>query len=95
MSLRRSANWMCALDDRILEHLEQENWSSPKIMASRPRFRASQGRFQERCKMLSYAGLIAPIYEEANMYEITGEGQQYLAGDLDAEYLPKPSPKAI
>jgi len=45
--------------------------------------------------MLSYAGLIAPIYEEANMYEITGEGQQYLAGDLDAEYLPKPSPKAI
>jgi hypothetical protein len=90
MVFRRSASWMCALDDRILEHIEEESWSSPTVMESRPEFRASRARFRERCNWLAYAGLIAPLYDGCSMYELTGEGQQYLCGDLDAEYLPRP-----
>ncbi|ELY99457.1 hypothetical protein [Natrialba asiatica] len=41
--------------------------------------------------MLSQVGLVAPIFEDSNMYEITCEGQGYLDGDLDAENRPEPS----
>jgi len=90
MVFRRSASWMCTLDDRILEHLEDESWSSPAVMASQPALRASRARCRERCHMLKYAGLVAPLYRGCDMYEITGNGQQYLRGDLDAEYLRRP-----
>lgn len=39
--------------------------------------------------MLSDAGLIAPMSDDAEMYEVTGEGQRYLKGDLDAEHQPR------
>ena len=80
---------MQQLDERILEHLAEESWSSPSVMASRPEFRwASEARLRERCKMLGYAEFIAPIAGE--MVEITTWGQLYLAGELDAEHQPRP-----
>lgn len=46
--------------------------------------------------MLSDAGLVAPIFEDANMYELTGEGQRYLEGELDAaKHIDRPSPHAV
>lgn len=81
------------LDDRILEHLNEESWSSVSVMASRPEFRASKARIRERCQMLASAGLIAPIHHE--MYEITTWGMLYLEGEIDAAHQPLPSARAL
>lgn len=86
---------MCTLDERILEHLSEDSWSTPRHMSRVMRFDASRGRVAERCRMLSQVGLIAPIYEGSNMYEITGEGLEYLSGELDVEHRPRPSPRAL
>lgn len=45
--------------------------------------------------MLAQAGLFAPLYEVTDMYEIVGEEKQYLSGNLDAGYLPRPSTNAV
>lgn len=92
---RKPARWMCTLDERIIEHVDENAWASPKTMEQAIKFNASERRIRERCKMLSDVGLIAPIYEGADMYEITAEGQEYLDGDLDVEHLPRPSQQAL
>ncbi|MCU4926636.1 hypothetical protein OB905_11695 [Halobacteria archaeon AArc-dxtr1] len=92
---RKPARWMCTLDERILEHLNDDSWSTPRHMARVMKFDASRHRVSERCWMLAQAGFIAPLFEESKMYEITGEGQQYLEGKLDAENRPRPSPQAL
>jgi hypothetical protein len=53
------------------------------------RFTASEDRIEERCEELRDAGLIAPIYRGAPMYELTTLGYLYLAGELGAESLPR------
>lgn len=86
---------MCTLDERILEHLEEDSWSTPRYMSKEFRFNASRGRVEERCRKLTQAGLIAPIYEDANLYDITSDGQQYLEGELDAEHLSVTSQRPV
>ena len=76
---------MQQLDDRILEHLAEEPWSSPTVMAAHPDFRASRGRLAERCAVLASVELVAPIGERT--VEITQWGRLYLEGDLDAATL--------
>ncbi|APW99377.1 hypothetical protein CHINAEXTREME_17070 [Halobiforma lacisalsi AJ5] len=88
MKQRHSASWMEQLDDRILEHLDEEPWSSVSVMASRSCFRASKARIRERCQMLARAGLIAPVHHD--MYEITTWGIRYLEGEIDADHQPRP-----
>ncbi|WP_242634235.1 hypothetical protein [Natrinema longum] len=56
---------------------------------------ASRGRVDERCQLLSQVGLVAPIFEDSNMYEITCEGTEYLDGELDVGNRPTPSPRAL
>jgi len=86
---------MCALDERILEHLSEDPWSTPKHMSRIIKLTASRERVEERCLLLSQVGLVAPILEESNMYEITCEGEEYLDGELDVENRPTPSLKLI
>lgn len=77
---------MCALDDRILEYLHEEGWQSPQMMAQRDEFEdASQARINERCERLAHAGLIAPLWSDC--FELTGEGERYLDGEFDADWL--------
>ncbi|RZH67191.1 hypothetical protein ELS17_15705 [Natrinema altunense] len=90
---RKPACWMCTLDERILEHLSEDSWSTPRHMSQAVKLTASRGRVEERCLMLSQVGLVAPIFEDSNMYEITDEGQGYLDGKLDVENRPEPSPR--
>ncbi|ARS89650.1 hypothetical protein B1756_07800 [Natrarchaeobaculum aegyptiacum] len=92
---RKPARWMCTLDERILEYLEEEGWSTPKLISQRMKFNASRGRVEERCEMLAQVGLIVPIYEGSEMYELTGDGRDYLVGGVDVELRPRPSPDAI
>lgn len=89
---RKPARWMCTLDERILEHLGNRSWETPGTISTVPKFNASKSRVEERCEMLAEAGLVAPLYEDTDMYEITSEGEQYLSGELDAGYLPRPKP---
>lgn len=81
---------MQQLDDRLLELLREEGWSSPSIAASRPSLHASRARCRERFRWLTYAGLAAPFADDC--YELTTWGQLYLEGDLDAAHQPRPSP---
>lgn len=82
---------MQQIDERILEYIDAEGWVTPRILASRPRFRhASLDRLRERLEWLVYAGLLAPI--SGYMVDITTEGARYLDGDLDARDQPRPSP---
>jgi len=89
MAFRRSATWMEQIDDRILEHMDDEPWSSPSVMASLTEFSASRARLAERCRLLADAGLIAPVTSET--YEITTWGMRYLDGEIDAQHQPRPS----
>ncbi len=90
---RKSAEWMVQLDERILEKIASEGWSTPTIMEKSIEFSATKGHIRNRCKRLQYAGLIAPIHGE--MYELTGEGRRYLNGDLNARHLPYPNAAAV
>lgn len=92
---RKPARWMCTLDERILEHLEEDSWSTPRYMGQVIGFNASRGRIRERCRMLTQAGLITPAFGDHYMYEITSEGQEYLDGELDDESRPTPSPRSL
>lgn len=53
------------------------------------RVTASEDRIEERCRELHDAGLVAPIYRGASMYELTTLGYLYLADELGAESLPR------
>jgi hypothetical protein len=81
---------MQQLDDRILEHLDEEGWLSPRVMVSQSEIdEASKSRIHERCEFLVYAGFAAPLTD--TMYEITRWGQLYLEGEVDAEHCPRPT----
>lgn len=86
--MRKTATWMQLLDERILEHIDEEDWATPRTMFRDVNFeglRASEGRIRERCEKLAQAELIAPVHND--MYEITTTGKLYLEGELDAENL--------
>jgi len=80
---------MKQLDERILEHLDEEGWATPSIMAKTPRFSASEEHIRERCQMLRYIGFIDVIH--GRMYELDTDGKLYLNGEVDARYRPKPT----
>ncbi|PLK19973.1 hypothetical protein CYV19_12245 [Natronobacterium gregoryi SP2] len=88
---RKPARWMCTLDERILEHLAEDTWSTPRHISRTIKFHATRRRIKERCQLLVQVGLIAPVVEDSNMYEITHQGEEYLEGELDVENHPKPS----
>jgi hypothetical protein len=87
--MRQNAYWMKKEDDRILEILKEETWSSPKLIASRPSIDISEGHIRERLMFLWYAGLVYQIWDDG--YEITSEGLRYLDGQLDASHQPWPT----
>lgn len=90
MSMRKRAEWMQQLDERILEYIHEEEWASPRLMSKVEELRGSEGRIKERCVWMHRAGLLAPLFEGANSYELTTEGLLYLRGSLDAEHLTDP-----
>jgi len=92
---RKPAKWMVPLDERILEILKAEGWSSPRYIAQKVSLRASVGRVRERCRMLTYAQMIEPLTRQFQNYDITGYGLRYLEGRLDASNQPWPSAKKV
>lgn len=60
-------------------------------IGSRPQagVQRSESHIRERCQILQYAGLIAPI--SGDLYELTIDGVHYLDGKIDARYRPWPT----
>lgn len=82
---------MSQLDERIIEHLDDDGWATPATMSRSFCFTASEDRIEERCRALQDAGLVAPLYPDGEMYELTVVGTLYLDGELDAGTLPRRS----
>lgn len=75
---------MTQADDRILETLEDSGLRlSPRILAANIDY--SRHYIARRLAKLEEEGLVTKIDE--GLYEITDQGRDYLAGDLDAEDL--------
>jgi predicted transcriptional regulator len=94
--MRKTATWMRWLDERLLEHLQENGWSTPSLIAEHPNFEdreVSRGRIRERLQMLADAGLVGREHED--VYEITRSGQLYLEGEIDAEHRPDPRRERI
>nr|WP_237560635.1 MarR family transcriptional regulator [Halostella litorea] len=76
---------MSRADDRILEHLSEDGPDTPKEMADSDRVRFFRQHINARCKTLVEYRLL--VHLGNGVYDITREGEQYLAGDLDARDL--------
>lgn len=83
--MRFDADWMSRADDRILEHLAEEGPDTPKKMSESGRVRFSRQHINARCKKLVDYGLL--LHLGNGVYDITREGEQYLAGELDVQTL--------
>jgi DNA-binding PadR family transcriptional regulator len=79
--MRLSGRWMKGADDRILEFLDEEGPSSPKKMHDDGRVRFSRGYINARCQELAEHGLVQTLGN--GIYQITEDGEAYLAGELD------------
>lgn len=90
---RKSADWMIQLDERILEQIENDGWTTPGMLARKSDFPTYRGAISDRCKRLHYVGFIEPFHAE--MYDLTVEGRLYLKGDLDARHQPIPKASAV
>lgn len=86
MTERNSAGWQIMLDDRVLEHLREEGWSSPRVMESCFDFNATEGRIRERCELLAHAEFLRFVTDD--MVELTERGERYLDGEFDANHIP-------
>jgi len=71
-------------DERILEFLATEDMAGPSLIASEVFRKISAGHVAERLAKLEYAGLAYRAGTDS--FDLTAEGERYLAGDLDAEY---------
>lgn len=82
--MRKPADWMYpSTDDAILETLQEEGNQQPVHVAEKiNRHRKYVG---ERLRKLAEYGLVENLGR--GLYRITDEGEQYLAGELDASGL--------
>jgi hypothetical protein len=91
--MRKNAYWMKQQDDRILEYIDAEGFSSPSLIATEDSIDISEGHIEERLLMLWYAGFVAQLWSDT--YELTSEGRRYLDGDLDASHQPTPTVERV
>ena len=90
---RKSADWMIQLDERILEKIETDGWTTPGMLAKNSKFPEYEGVISDRCDRLHYVGFIEPFH--GKMYDLTVEGRLYLQGEIDAKHQPYPKASAV
>jgi hypothetical protein len=83
--MRASGQWLCALDDRIMDHLAATARSSPAAMAAEPLADVTRELIDERCRILARVGFLVLTY--GGTYELTMMGLRYLDGELDPTLL--------
>jgi len=93
---RRSADWLCHLDERLLEALDEAEDPMTAWQLAFDIESPSRMRVRERCRVLADAGFVVvlqrlPMREQ---YEITSWGERYLEGEVDADLRrPVPAPR--
>ena len=90
MTIRKTARWQQSIDDRILEHLRDESWSSAGIMSKKSGIHATEAQVRERCRVLADVDLVAFLTDDMDLVELTTTGKQYLDGEVDVELYPRP-----
>ena len=90
MTIRQNASWQERLDERILEALDEEPWSTPELLAIEVPLDATENQVRDRCKRLADAELIDLDLEDGWRVELTGLGKRYLEGETDMEYHRRP-----
>ena len=90
MTIRKTACWQWSLDDRILEHLRDESYSTARRMAKLPGIHATEAQVQERCEVLADVDLVGFLTRDKDFVELTIWGQRYLEGKVDVENYPVP-----
>jgi hypothetical protein len=94
MNIRRTGEWMTALDDRILEYLDDDTAATPRTIARSQRHPVSTQYTRERLRVLSQAGYVEPFTDDFELYSLTTWGRRYLEGEARAdEIVPRPSPR--
>lgn len=82
--MRPRVEWMTQADERILEFLQEKDIvASPAVIAANIDYTGEY--ISRRCRKLADAGLVQRA--DATNYRLTTRGEQYLAGDVDAEEL--------
>ena len=86
--VRHNAAWMLACDERLLERLESEGWSTVRSLARAVGL--PRGTTRDRVRMLADAGLVAFATTDRDLVHLTGSGTRYLAGERDQALHPHP-----
>ena len=96
MTIRRNASWQDRLDERILELLDEESWSTPAVMVLDVPIEATKAQIRDRCKVLADAGLVAIEPDDGWMIHLKTRGKLYLEGEVDIDLYPSPrSPRTL
>jgi len=90
MTIRKTARWQQTLDERILEHLDDEPWSTPELMELVNGIDATAAQIRDRCRVLADADLVAIHNTNAKNIELTTLGALYLKGEADIDLYPRP-----
>jgi hypothetical protein len=90
MTIRKTAKWQQTLDERILEHLDDEPWSTPELMELVEGIDATAAQIRDRCRVLADAELVAIYMNKGWNVEITTLGLLYLNGEADIDLYPRP-----
>lgn len=96
MAIRLNDRWQHRLDERILELLSDEPWSTPAIMETELPIRATERQIKERCMMLADAEMIGLDPADNWRCELDTRGELYLEGEVDMELYDTPrSPRSL
>ncbi|ELZ84431.1 hypothetical protein C453_12831 [Haloferax elongans ATCC BAA-1513] len=86
--MRKRADWMKRIDDRILEIIRQDGNLTPVALSRDglvPRIDIGRQYAGVRCRELTKYGLLERV--DKGLYGITELGEQYLDEELDASKL--------
>jgi hypothetical protein len=81
--MRQSGKWMTIWDDRILEYIQENGASSVGKLTDSEYIRVSNAHVSRRCKKLVEHRML--VHLGNGVYNITQQGESYLAGETDAE----------
>lgn len=88
-AVRRSAEWMTLLDDRILDYLAANDTGTARLVSETGTIpNVDVGDVSDRMHHLEKVDLIRRIHNRT--FEITARGRQYRSGELDASNLQPP-----
>lgn len=85
--MRKPADWMRPIDDRILEFLSSEGPNLPTNISDS--IDSSRKYTGERCRKLAENGLVENL--GSGLYRITELGEQYLSGEAGPDELDETS----